>query len=167
MNINKAISFSKKAHENQKRKYTGEPYFNHCEEVALLVASVGGTLEMICAAYLHDTVEDTSVSLEEISHQFGAEIATLVDFLTDVSKPSDGNRLIRKKIDREHISKASPDAKTVKLADLISNSWSIVKHDPDFSKIYLREKKLLLEVLKDGNKELFEKANQILKENGY
>ena len=67
-------------------------------------------------------------------------MAELVDDLTDVSKPQDGNRATRKELDRQHTAKASPDAKTIKLADLISNSRSIMKDDPNFAKVYMKEK---------------------------
>jgi (p)ppGpp synthase/HD superfamily hydrolase len=89
---------------------------------------------------------------------FGGEVANLVEMLTDVSKPSDGNRKIRKAIDCEHTAKASPQAKTIKLADLIDNTKTIVAFDPEFAKIYLAEKRLLLDVLVDGDKTLFDLA---------
>jgi len=82
----------------------------------------------------------------------------LVEQLTDISGPSDGNRTTRKEIDRQHTSKSYPDAKTIKLADLIDNQFSIVKRDPNFAKVYLKEKGLLLEVLKEGDKTLYNMA---------
>lgn len=157
----KAKEFATKCHENinQKRKYTGEPYINHPASVVEIVRSVPNHTEaMLCAAWLHDTVEDTGVSLEEIQSEFGEEVATLVEMLTDVSKPSDGNRAKRKELDRLHIANASAEAKTIKLADLIDNTSSICEHDEDFAKIYLAEKLLLLEVLKEGNQTLWDIA---------
>ncbi|HET8688145.1 MAG TPA: hypothetical protein VFM18_16035, partial [Methanosarcina sp.] len=65
-------------------------------------------------------------------------------------------------IDRIHTEYASPQAKTIKLADLIDNTSSIVEHDKDFAKIYLAEKKLLLEVLHDGDMKLWLLAQDIL-----
>jgi (p)ppGpp synthase/HD superfamily hydrolase len=165
--LDKAAGFAMKAHDGQVRKYTGEPYFNHCAEVAGLVSWAGGDDAMIAAALLHDTVEDTGTSLHKIKEEFGDDVAELVEWLTDVSRPSDGNRAKRKEIDRQHLAKASPRAKTIKLADLICNSRSIVKHDPGFAKIYLAEKRKLMEVLKEGNPELYETADNILKEAGY
>lgn len=147
----------------QKRKYTGEPYINHPAAVVELVRSVPHTEEMLCAAWLHDTVEDTPCTLDEIERVFGFDVAALVEMLTDVSKPSDGNRKTRKAIDREHTSKASPEAKTIKLADLIDNSRSIVKHDPKFAKVYLAEKSLLLDVLREGDNSLMEIARDFLR----
>lgn len=161
-NIDKAIKFAKYYHGGQVRKYTGEPYFVHCEEVATIVAQHGGSDTQIIAAYLHDTVEDTGAELSIIEYEFGTEVAILVEMLTDVSKPSDGNRRRRKEIDREHTARSSPEAKTIKLADLISNTKSIITGDKNFAKVYLREKEQLLPYLEEGNKELFNKANELL-----
>ena len=94
---------------------------------------------------------------------FGIEIATLVSDLTDLSKPDDGNRKVRKTIDRLHLAKASPMAKTIKLADLIDNAESIVQHDPKFAKVYMREKRLLLEVLQEGDPKLHARASEIVR----
>lgn len=157
----KAAEFARKAHESQKRKYTGEPYFNHCEEVATIVALAGGTVEQICAAYLHDTMEDCGVSVDTIEEEFGGYVARLVSDLTDVSKPEDGNRATRKAIDRAHTAKACPDAKTVKLADLISNTQSVMKHDLKFASVYIPEKVALLEYLKEGDPNLYKIASSI------
>ncbi len=160
--VNRAAEFAKIAHSEQKRKYTNEPYFVHCEEVAKIVESVGGTPEMIAAGYLHDTVEDTGTPIITIYTLFGCQVGDLVSSLTDVSKPSDGNRKIRKDKDRAHTANSSPEAKTVKLADLISNSQSIVEHDKDFAEVYLREKEALLHFLQEGNAELYKRACDVL-----
>lgn len=147
LKINLAAAFSAWKHRDQKRKYTGFPYFVHPEEVAHIVMSVSKDANMICAAYLHDTVEDTETTFEEIENLFGSEVKQLVWELTDASKPSDGNRATRKAIDREHIWKASREGQIIKLADLISNSRDIWKYDKDFAVVYLREKRLILEGL--------------------
>lgn len=157
--IEKALKFATYAHMGQKRKYTGEEYIVHPIEVMEIVKSVPHTEAMLIAALLHDTIEDCGVTEGQIEANFGREVADLVIWLTDVSKPSDGNRKIRKEIDRQHTAKAPAEAKTIKLADLISNTVSIVEHDKHFATVYLREKKLLLEVLKEGDSTLFEKAS--------
>jgi len=158
-----AMQFAELAHAGQQRKYTGEPYITHPAEVAELVRSVPHTEAMLAAAWLHDVVEDTSVQLGEIERIFGSVVAGLVADLTDVSKPSDGNRKTRKAIDLQHTAKASPAAKTVKLADLISNTRSITQYDPNFAKVYLAEKAALLEVLKEGDLILFLRARSFLR----
>lgn len=151
----------------QKRKYTGEPYINHPKAVVEIVRSVEHTEAMVCAAWLHDVVEDTPITLACLermlseqctSVEFAKEVVALVEMLTDVSKPEYGNRAVRKEIDRQHTAQASPEAKTIKLADLIDNTQSIVEHDPDFAKVYLQEKRMLLKVLTQGDKLLFRRA---------
>ena len=152
--VHKAQIYAIAAHSavKQVRKYTGEPYYVHPGEVAQIVASVpGSTPDMVAAAWLHDVVEDTGCTFTDIHMAFGIDIAGLVSWLTDVSKPEDGNRAVRKAIDREHTARAPAEAQTIKLADLISNSKSIMQHDPNFAKTYLEEKRLLLEVLTKGD----------------
>ena len=145
----------------QLRKYTNEPYIVHPFEVAQIVATVpDATEEMIAAAWLHDVVEDTGVTLDQVHLLFGAEVAKLVFWLTDASRPEDGNRVARKAIDRAHIAKAPAAAQTVKLADLISNTKSIMAHDPEFAKVYLEEKRLMLEVMTKGHPALMAEARK-------
>ncbi len=163
--IDFAFRFAKEAHGDQKRKYTGEPYIVHPVEVAHIVASVTEDCAMIAAALLHDVIEDTSVSKEDIAAAgFGHRIANLVEEVSDISKPEDGNRKVRKEIDRQHLAQACPEAQTVKLADLISNSASITQHDPNFAKVYMAEKLALLEVLGAGNQELWHRATDIVED---
>lgn len=159
----RAKQFATKAHGeiDQRRKYTNEPYINHPSEVVEIVRTIPHTEEMLAAAWLHDVVEDTPTTIEQVHSEFGAEVTVLVEFLTDVSSLEDGNRKTRKAIDREHTAIAPPAAKTVKLADLISNTRSIVARDPTFAKVYLAEKKLLLEVLKDGDSSLWQQAYEL------
>lgn len=91
-------------------------------------------------------------------------MARYVSDLTDVSTPKDGNRVQRKALDREHTARACREAKTVKLADLIHNTEDIVANDPEFAVTYLREKRLLLEVLREGDKELYQRAVELARE---
>jgi (p)ppGpp synthase/HD superfamily hydrolase len=166
--VNRAYFFAKAAHEavGQKRKYTGgEPYIVHPLEVADLVRTVvGHTDAMLAAALLHDTIEDTQETIDDIKREFGFEIAEMVDWLTDVSKPEDGNRAVRKAIDRDHTAKAPANVKTIKLADLISNTQSIVAHDPAFARVYLKEKAALLDVMGDADPVLLARARALLNE---
>lgn len=151
-------------HGEQVRKYTFEPYWTHPEAVAVLVKTVPHTPEMVAAAYLHDVLEDTPCTEAQILAEFGYGVTDLVVWLTDASKPSDGNRTARKALDRQRLARAPREAKTVKLADLIDNSRSIVARDPDFAKVYLREKRLLLdEALHDGDPTLWSVADAIVR----
>jgi (p)ppGpp synthase/HD superfamily hydrolase len=156
--ILEACAFATQMHAGQQRKYTDEPYMLHCLEVAKLVAGVGGSTEMIAAALLHDVVEDTSATIADVQQLFGTDIAEGVAWLTDVSVPTDGNRVIRKAIDRDHIGKAPANMKTVKLADIISNTRSIVENGGGFAKVYLSEMEALLKVLMDGDSTLWHRA---------
>src|SRR5690242_15840608 len=81
-----AARFAAEKHAQQKRKgAAGEPYFNHLLEVAELVASSCDRLdvELLMAAFLHDTVEDTGVTLQELEQRFGKDVAAMVDEVTD------------------------------------------------------------------------------------
>lgn len=160
--VEKARVFATAAHAavGQLRKYTYEPYIVHPAEVVSIVRSVPHTEAMVCAAWLHDVVEDTGVTLETIRAEFGDDVATLVGWLTDVSKKEDGPRWYRKKLDRAHTAMAPAEAQTVKLADLISNTRSIMAHDEKFAKVYLEEKRLLLEVMTKGDSTLMEIARK-------
>lgn len=152
--VERARIFATAAHAavDQRRKYTNEPYIVHPTEVAAIVAGVpGATPEMIAAAWLHDVVEDTQVTEQVIREEFGDAVADIVMWLTDVSRPEDGNRARRKAIDRAHTAQAPAEAQTVKLADLISNTKTITAYDPEFARVYLEEKRQLLEVLTRGD----------------
>lgn len=160
----RARLFAEKSHGriDQRRKYTGEPYIVHPAEVVKTLRSVPHTEAMICAAWLHDVVEDTGVTLQEVEREFGAEVASLVEMLTDPSRPGDGNRERRKALDREHTARASREAKTIKLADLLDNTETILERDPGFARVYMAEKELLLDVLKEGDPILFQRARDQL-----
>lgn len=160
--VEKAKIFATAAHAavGQTRKYTGEPYIVHPIEVSNIVAEAGGTDAMVAAALLHDVLEDTDVTVELLVDQFGSEVADLVLWLTDVSRPADGNRSTRKALDRQHSAAAPASAQTIKVADLISNTHTIMAHDPGFAKTYLEEKRLLLDVLTKADSNLLAVARQ-------
>lgn len=145
--LNKAVKFATEAHGSQVRKYHGTPYISHPLAVAEIVKSVPHTEEMLMAAVLHDVVEDTSVTLDQISKEFGDVVAEIVYFLTDISKPEDGNRAHRKQLDAEHNANGPAEAQTVKVADLIHNSSDIAAHDPRFWRTYKTEKLQTLNLL--------------------
>jgi len=145
--LDKAVKFATEAHGSQVRKYHGTPYISHPLAVAEIVKSVPHTKEMLMAAVLHDVVEDTPVTISEIATEFGSKVAELVHFLTDVSKPEDGNRAHRKQLDAEHNANGPAEAQTVKVADLIHNSTDISSHDPRFWQTYKLEKLQTLNLL--------------------
>lgn len=167
--INTASTFAKEAHDSigQRRKYTGEPYHVHLERVANIVATVTNDAEIIAAAWLHDIIEDVAPKNNQFDHKairqnFGERVLRLVLEVSDVSKPEDGNRSQRKAHDRAHLAKASPDGKTIKLADLIDNLSDISQHDQHFARVFRKEAILLLPDLAAGNANLFASLTQIL-----
>lgn len=153
-----AMKFAGHAHKGQARKYTDLPYITHPAVVAEIVRGAGGTPEMIAAAWLHDVVEDCGVTLFEIQVDFGRDVADLVDWLTDAATPADGNRATRKAAYVERMKSAPAEAQTIKLADLIDNTRSIALCDPGFAKVYLPEKRALLDVLGRGDVGLLQRA---------
>jgi RelA/SpoT family (p)ppGpp synthetase len=83
--LNRAYVYAMKAHGNQKRA-SGEAYFNHPLEVAAILTEMKLDSATIAAALLHDTVEDTEATHQEIEEKFGPEISSLVDGLTKIAK---------------------------------------------------------------------------------
>jgi (p)ppGpp synthase/HD superfamily hydrolase len=166
--IERAALFSRAAHQavGQRRKYTGEPYWHHPMAVADIVSAVeSATPEMIAAAFLHDVLEDTDVTVMDIEECFGQRVAILVQELTDqFTDPEIGNRAHRKALERDRLAEVSPEAQTIKYADLIDNTGSIVARAPGFARVYLAEKRQLLEVMAGGDEGLRRKAWSVLTE---
>lgn len=123
--LNKAYIFSMKAHGNQLRK-SGEPYFGHPVEVAGILADFGTDVATICTALLHDTLEDTDTTFEDLERLFGSEIASMVDAVTKLSKYSFRSETKEEKSAenfRKLILAAADDIRVlmVKLADRVHN----------------------------------------------
>ncbi len=161
--VERAALYATQAHAriDQRRKYSNQPYDVHLRAVAEIVSEVTDDEHMIAAAWLHDTVEDTTATVRDIETAFGPDVAALVSDLTDISRASDGNRAVRKAIDRDHTAKASVRAKTIKLADLTDNCRDICQHDPRFGRVYLAEMAALLEVLEEGDERLKKQARKV------
>lgn len=148
-------------HHGQVRKYTGDPYVNHCAEIVEILRTIPHTDDMLAAAWLHDVLEDTECTWYDMCIEFGADVTGMVSMLTDCDK-SVGNRSVRKMVDRLKLAMGTAEVQTIKLADLISNTSSIMQHDPKFAKVYLAEARLLLEVLTKGDASLRERLVRIL-----
>lgn len=167
--VDYAIEFATEAHSGQKRKYTGEDYIEHPMEVARIVRDVIDAEEgknplrlvAITAAILHDTVEDCDVTLDDLTEKFGSVVSEYVAHLTHVD-PDFGNRAARKAEDARRLSLAPPMVKTIKLADVIHNSGSILEHDPKFAKVFMREMTVLVAALEGGHPELHATAMSII-----
>ncbi len=144
----KAMQFAIDAHKEQKRKYTFEPYWKHLAEVAGIVSQVStSNWLMVEIAWLHDYIEDcdkhltTEQKYDLLFDEFGVTVADGVMLLTDTEV---GNRATRKMAAANRIARAPWYVQNVKLADILSNTISIVQHDPKFSVIYLNEVEYLL-----------------------
>jgi len=165
--VEKAKLIAKTAHAaiDQKRKYTGQDYIVHPAEVVkiLLQAKIANE-NIIAAAWLHDVVEDTDITLSFIRYNVSSEVADIVEMVTDVSKPEDGNRETRKQMDREHYLTADYRGRSVKLADCLSNGRDIEKNDRNFSVVYFKEIGKLLPYLKGGCDELYLLVFDMIKE---
>jgi (p)ppGpp synthase/HD superfamily hydrolase len=127
--LTRAYHFAAQKHVGQRRKgEAAEPYVNHLAEVAELAAqATDGDLDIVIAAILHDTVEDTDTTLEELAAAFGPRIAGLVAEVTDdKSLPKQA----RKDLQVEHAAHASRGAQIIKLADKTSNLRSLAVSPP-------------------------------------
>ena len=163
VSLKEVFAFAMKAHDGQKRKYTGEDYIVHPMAVSRMVSLYGGSLVQQAGALLHDVVEDTPHTLAEIDTLFGSEVAELVEWLTDTSRPEDGNRAIRKAIDRKRLAEAPAEAQFVKLADLIDNSKTIFVFDKSFAPMFKAEMALLMkDMTKVVDSSLWDEAQKVL-----
>lgn len=122
----KACEVAARAHREQKRKDGVTPYINHPLQVAHLLHEVAGVTdaEILAAAILHDVVEDTTMTEEDVRREFGARVAGLVMECTDDKRLEKAERKRLQVINAPH---KSPGAKLIKLADKIANVGDIVK----------------------------------------
>lgn len=160
-----AMTFARHVHRAQQRKYTGNPYADHLAEVAGIVAAaqvwcpghndVMGMEIAIAVAWLHDCVEDQGVKESTLFVEFGRVVSDGVLLLSDLEQ---GSRVERKAASRERLAAAPGWVQTIKCADLISNTSSIVRQDPKFAVVYLEEKRLLLDVLTNADPRLLAMA---------
>jgi (p)ppGpp synthase/HD superfamily hydrolase len=163
--IQEALMLAIKAHDGQRRKYTGEPYSMHPIGVSKIVETVEHTPEMVAAALLHDVVEDTPVTFREIKDKFGSTVAEYVHYCTNVSEKEDGNRAFRKKMDADHFALGPAESQTIKVADLIHNSLTIIPNDQKFfHKAYKYEKQYMMDVLTKADPILKGQAQTMLDE---
>ena len=128
--LDRAIVFAVQAHSGIERRGKGYPYIIHPLEAVEIVATMTADQELLAAAALHDTVEDTEVTLEQIRAEFGDRIASLVadesdETPEDVSKEDSWH--MRKKTTIDRLSRASRDTKMVALGDKLSNMRAIAR----------------------------------------
>ncbi len=159
------------AHGTQMRKYTPERYIVHPVRVMETCAQYTDKPTILAAALLHDVLEDTPLTQQEMqaflqtimSEEDAAETLKLVIELTDVYVKKDYpkmNRRTRKAKEQLRIADTSADSQTIKYADIIDNCNEIVKHDPDFAKVFLYECRANLRIMGKGNADLYNRAVQ-------
>jgi len=128
--ILRAAAFAARKHRDQRRKDAdASPYINHPLELARVLAEVGGVTDpaTLCAALLHDTIEDTATTQQELAGEFGEEIAAIVAEVTDDKTVVKAER---KRLQVEHAATISDKAKRVKLADKICNLADVATAPP-------------------------------------
>ena len=126
--FDRAAKFAVDAHHNTERRGKGFPYVIHVFEAAEIVSTMTTDPELLSAAVLHDTIEDTGVTVEEIRREFGERVAHLVEaesdrFIEGLSEEASWHDRKQAAIDR--IAAASRDAKMVAMGDKLSNMRAI------------------------------------------
>ena len=128
--LDRAIIFAVKAHADTERRGKGYPYIVHPMEAVEIVATMTADQELLAAAILHDTVEDTEVTVEQLRAEFGERIASLVADESDVmpeGMTEEASWHQRKQAAIDRLSKASHDAKMVAMGDKLSNMRAIAR----------------------------------------
>lgn len=170
------FEFVKQSHGDQKRKYTFDPYYVHLEAVAEIVSEYTKEELAIEIALCHDLFEDAGVTWTELfdlcekigySMKQSAHIADGVTDLTDVYTSEAFphlNRTKRKALEAQRLGGIQALHQTVKYADMLHNTSSIVAFDRAFAKIYMEEKKMYLDLMKNGNEVLRKKCYEVYQE---
>ena len=161
--------FADQAHGDQERKFETGPYIIHPVRVMEMVKNYSNDISLLAAALLHDVLEDTSTDIEEITEFLNtvmspavANITTkyvheLTDIYTKDNYPA-WNRKKRKGKEAERLSKISPEAQTIKYADILDNAESMQNAEESFRKKFLIECSNYLEAMKKGHPDLRKKA---------
>jgi (p)ppGpp synthase/HD superfamily hydrolase len=165
--------FARDAHGDQRRKFVNEMYIEHPIRVMKLCSSVTQKLPILAAALLHDVIEDTPVSVEEMKEfllrvmsESDAEKTTklvveLTDVFTHAAYPK-WNRRVRKDKENERLMTTSNDSRTIKYADMIDNATGIEGND--FAPKLLQEMRRNLKSIPGGDEALYREAITIVNE---
>lgn len=122
--IDLAIEVAAKAHRNQERKQTDIPYISHPYVVGVLLLQAGCSDEVVAAGVLHDTVEDTPITLEYIREHFGEKVAEIVEGCSEPDKSAPWEE--RKRHTIEFLRTASSEVRIVACADKLHNIRTII-----------------------------------------
>ena len=128
--LDRAIAFAVRAHAGTERRGKGFPYIVHPMEAVAIVATMTSDQELLAAAALHDTVEDTDVTVEQLREEFGERVASIVADESDRLFPGmeEGESWhARKQIAIDHLAQAGRDSKIVALGDKLSNMRAIAR----------------------------------------
>lgn len=156
--VREAEDFSDQAHSSIGQKYGDLPYSRHTQGVARRVARHIEDPEVVAAAHLHDTIEDTGVTQEQLALRFSPRTALLV---FEVSAPEAAvgvRRAERTAAEAIRLAGVSADAKSIKCADVAENMEDIVTMNPGFARTYVPEKRALLGSLVGAHPELLREA---------
>jgi (p)ppGpp synthase/HD superfamily hydrolase len=159
--VERARAYATGAHGavGQRHKQQELPYASHLRSVSEMVADAGGTPSMIAAAWLHDVVENTECTLDDLRMEFGDLVTSYVNWLTDFSK--DGDAPAKAK-EHARLASAPVEVKTIKLADLIDNCSTVLKYKPEIVDSYLADKEQVMQLVADGDRPLYQKAMNII-----
>lgn len=166
--VERAEDFARQAHRSigHVRKYSGKPYEVHLEQVVAILQEHQHGGEILAAGWLHDVLEDVApvnpnFGRTAIRREFPRSVYKLVVELTDVYTRRNYPHLNRRQRHAREISRfrrVSSAARTVKLADSLANVRDIAVEDPEFARVYLKEKLLLLPALKGGDEHLYQRV---------
>lgn len=173
--LEQVTEFADKAHGEQRRKYSGEKYIVHPIRVMKICQSFHDQLDVHAAALLHDVLEDTPVTEEEMAmflktvmpDQLAVSTLRLVVELTDVYTKKAYpalKRLARKELEIKRLSLISSEGQTIKYADVFDNTKDLLLNDPDFATVYLRESSQLLKQMNRGNQVLYRQVVSLVED---
>lgn len=159
--IKLAADFATLKHKGQIRKFGKMPYISHPSTVADLVTKYSGSAEMIAAAWLYDTLEDTNTSEEELREKFGDKVANLV---VEISSPEISDKSQKGKYLADKMNTMSSEALTIKLADRLNNVSDLDKSSSNFQRLYPAETKFILDSLEEYGRPLNSQQQIIIAE---
>ena len=173
--LSMVTAFAAQAHGRQLRKYSAERYIVHPVEVMKICSHYTDETPVLCAALLHDVLEDTPTAEEEIRDFLNllmekSDVEKTIKWtveLTDVYTTEvypNLNRKTRKEKEHHRLAHISPEAQTIKYADLISNSVNIIQHDKEFGYVFLQEAGALLKLMNQGDDALYTLAVETIKD---
>lgn len=139
------------AREGQRRNFTGEPYIVHPRAVAQILRDFDRPLSVVVAGYLHDVLEDTGASPNEVESLFGYSVVTLVLAVTNPEKRHGESRADYQDRIIAQLVAAGADAQDLKCADIAHNCSGLSRLSPSFARTYLPKKQRMLEAFTCAN----------------